>query len=104
MAIEDYLHNEENDEDDIDLSIEIDITRGNKIRRITKITDETEDEDNIYIPDIIVPLYTLLAAHYAWLDDDITKATIYWNEYDDLKNRLIGNVSRPRNAVIIGGF
>jgi hypothetical protein len=75
-----------------------------ELRKITKITDETEDDDNVYVPDILVPLYTLLAAHYAWLDDDITKATIYWNEYDDLKNSLMMNVNRPRNAEIIGGF
>ena len=71
---------------------------------ITKITTKTADADEIEILDILVPLYTLLAAHYAWLDDDITKATIYWNEFDDLKNQIIANVSRPRNAVIIGGI
>ena len=71
---------------------------------ITKITTKTADADEIEILDILVPLYTLLAAHYAWLDDDITKATIYWNEFDDLKNQIIANVSRPKNAVIIGGI
>jgi hypothetical protein len=75
-----------------------------ELRKITKITDETEDDDNVYVPDILVPLYIRLAAHHAWLDDDITKATIYWNEYDDLKNSLMMNVNRPRNAEIIGGF
>ena len=71
---------------------------------ITKITNKTADDDEIEILDILVPLYTLLAAHYAWLDDDITKATIYWNEFDDLKNQIMANANRPRRAKIIGGI
>ena len=58
----------------------------------------------ISIPDELIPLYTLLAAHYAWLDDDLTKATIYWNEFDDLKNQFIANARIPKRAVIVGGF
>ena len=71
---------------------------------ISRITDETEDDDYIYIPDVVQPLYVLLAAHYAWLDDDLTKATIYWNEYDDLKNQIIATAKMPRRAEIIGGI
>ena len=71
---------------------------------ITKITEDTSDDDEIQIPDIIVPLYTLLAAHYAWLDDDLTKAMIYWNEYDSHKNELIAAARTPKRATIIGGF
>ena len=72
--------------------------------KITKIKDTTTDDSRISIIDELIPLYTLLAAHYAWLDDDITKATIYWNEFDSLKNEFIANASRPRRAVIVGGF
>lgn len=100
LPIESYLRKAEN----ADLYINIDVFGNDELKRITKIMDETEDDDEVYVPDILVPLYVLLAAHYAWLDDDITKATIYWNEYDDLKDRLIANVNRPRNAEIIGGF
>ena len=71
---------------------------------ITKITEDTSDDDEIQIPDIIVPLYTLLAAHYAWLDDDLTKAMIYWNEYDSHKNELIAAARAAGRATIIGGF
>lgn len=72
--------------------------------KITKVTEQTAGTATITIPDELIPLYTLLAAHYAWLDDDLTKATIYWNEFDDLKNQFISNARMPRRAVIVGGF
>ena len=72
--------------------------------KITKVTVNTPDTARISIADELVPLYTLLAAHYAWLDDDLTKATIYWNEFDDLKNQFIANARTPRRSVIVGGF
>lgn len=88
-----------------DDEIRIDITRDSgKLIKITKITDETEDDDEIEILYELVPMYTLLAAHYAWLDDDLTKATLYWNEFDGLKNEFLSTAMRPRSAEIIGGF
>lgn len=100
LAIEGYLRDTESGRD-----IVVDVTDDNpNIRQITRITDDTEDDDIIEIPYIIVPLYTLLAAHYAWLDDDITKATMYYNEYDSLKNEIIANANRSRMAEIVGGF
>lgn len=70
---------------------------------IPRIDSDYSDDDYVYYPDVVDPLYPLLAAHYAWLDDDLTKATIYWNEYDDLKDQIIAMASRPRKAEIIGG-
>lgn len=100
LAMEGYLRDTESGRD-----IVVDVTDDNpNIRQITRITDDTEDDDIIEIPYIIVPLYTLLAAHYAWLDDDITKATMYYNEYDSLKNEIIANANRSRMAEIVGGF
>ncbi len=98
LGIEDYVRNQ--------YGIERVDSFGNDIPlpTITKITTKTADDDEIEILDILVPLYTLLAAHYAWLDDDITKATIYWNEFDDLKNQIMMNANRPRRAKIIGGI
>ena len=34
----------------------------------------------------------------------MTKATLYWNEYDDLKNQILATIMKPRKAKIIGGF
>lgn len=59
-----------------------------KIPEITDITEDTSDEFEIQLPKIVQPLIKLLAAHYVWLDDDLTKATYYYNEYDDLMNQI----------------
>lgn len=71
---------------------------------ITTFTLESEDEDETNLPYILEPLVSLLAGHWLWLDDDLTKATIYWNEYDDLKNQILQTIRTPRKAKIIGGF
>ena len=103
LAIEGYLL--ENYADDGDIIVNASDDGSNpRVRKITRIRDDMEDEDVIEIPYILVPLYTLLAAHYAWLDDDITKATMYYNEYDSLKNEIIANANRSLKAEIIGGF
>ena len=67
------------------------------------ITDDTDDDDRINIASNLQPLVPLLAAHYIWLDDDITKATMYFNEYDQLKDQLIMTCRMPRKAKITGG-
>lgn len=92
LAIEDYIRKTEGIDDEEDMP------------HISKIQEDTEDDDYIFCPDILVPLYTLLAAHYAWLDDDIAKATIYYNEYDDMKGQIIANANKPRKATIEGGI
>ena len=100
LAIEGYLRDTERGDDVVVDYRDVDPN----IRQITRITEDTDDDDIIEIPYIIVPLYTLLAAHYAWLDDDITKATMYYNEYDNLKNEIVANANRSRMAEIVGGF
>lgn len=80
-----------------------DITTGN-MESITKITVDTEDSFEINLPDNTLMLLPLLCSHYVWLDDDTVKATLYWNEYDDLKNQLVQNIITPRHAVVEGGF
>ena len=62
------------------------------------------DTDEVNLPRILLPLLQLQAGHWLWLDDDLTKATIYWNEYDDLKNQILMTIRTPRKAKIIGGF
>lgn len=68
------------------------------------ITESTADDERINLPDNIQPLLPLLASYHIWLDDDITKATMYWNEYDQYKNQIFAICNRPKNAVIEGGF
>lgn len=55
---------------------------------ITDITEDTSDDFVIQLPEMASPLVKLLAGHYVWLDDDLTKATYYYNEYDDLLNQF----------------
>ena len=43
------------------------------------VSSATTDSYEIVLPDNLLPLVPLLAAHYVWLDDDITKATLYFN-------------------------
>lgn len=69
-----------------------------------RITAETEDDQKINLPDNLLPLIPLLASHYIWLDDDITKATLYWNEYDQLKDQIIAVCRSGKGAVIEGGW
>lgn len=71
---------------------------------LTGFTIDSEDTDTTNLPDILLPLLQLQAGHWLWLDDDLTKATIYWNEYDDLKNQILATIMKPRKAKIIGGF
>ena len=75
-----------------------------ELPEITPIKETTKDTFVIEIPDKLIDLVPLLAAHYAWLDDDIQKATQYWNEYDDLKNQLIEDMDKPRHYEFYGGL
>jgi len=75
-----------------------------KVPSISKITSSTDDAAQINLPDKVIDLVPLLAAHYVWLDDDIQKSTQYWNEYDDLKNQLIEDMQRPVKCVFGEGL
>lgn len=71
---------------------------------LTYFSDTPADTDEVNLPRMLLPLLQLQAGHWLWLDDDLTKATIYWNEYDDLKNQILMTIRTPRKAKIIGGF
>lgn len=71
---------------------------------LTYFDEDSTDTDTTTLPHMLLPLLQLQAGHWLWLDDDLTKATIYWNEYDDLKNQIIATIIKPRKAKIIGGF
>ncbi len=80
-------------------SDDLDIDEG-----LTYFNEDSEDTDTTNLPHMLLPLLQLQAGHWLWLDDDLTKATIYWNEYDDLKNQILATITKPRKAKIIGGF
>lgn len=68
------------------------------------VSSATADTYTIVLPDNLTALLPLLAAHYVWLDDDITKATLYFNEYDMFKDQILMVCKRPQKAVIEGGW
>jgi len=68
------------------------------------VSSATADSYEIVLPDNLLPLVPLLASHYVWLDDDITKATLYFNEYDMFKDQILMVCKTPRKAVIEGGW
>lgn len=71
---------------------------------ITDITEDTPEDFEIQLPLIVQPLIKLLAGHYVWLDDDLTKATYYYNEYDDLMNQIKQACYSTRKTVIGQGL
>lgn len=68
------------------------------------VSADTDDSYDIVLPDNILMLLPLLASHFVWLDDDITKATMYWNEYDQLKDLLVATCKLPKKARIEDGI
>jgi len=66
-----------------------------------KITKETQDEYEIELDYDVSALIPILSAYYIWLDDEERKAKMYWNQFDDLKNQIIGREKRPTQSVEI---
>lgn len=66
-----------------------------------KVRSTTTDNANMNMATICEPLLPLLAAHYIWLDDDIQKATYYYNEYYSLKQELVNMTNLRRKATIV---
>jgi hypothetical protein len=71
--------------------------------RPANITEETEDDDVIDLPDNVIELVPLLASHYVWMDDDVTKAVMYWNIFDSHKEEITKTCLKSVKASIIGG-
>ena len=72
---------------------------------IDDITQQTPSDEEIDLPERVLYILPILASHYVWLDDDQTKAMIYWNEYDDFRTRLEEEArSRNYNCEFYGGL
>ena len=68
------------------------------------ITDTTEDDFVIALPDNLLVLVPLLAAHFVWFDDDVQKATNYYNDYEDLRQKILTSCIADAKAEITGGL
>jgi len=65
------------------------------------VSASSEDDTLIDMPAPVVFMIAPLAAYYIWLDDDVVKASMYRNDYEQLKesyftNRGGGNFSLER--------
>ena len=68
------------------------------------IVDSTPDDFVIELPDNLLVLVPLLAAHFVWLDDDIQKAINYYNNYEDMRQKILNACLGDARATITGGI
>ena len=68
------------------------------------INDLTEDNFVIELPDNLLVLVPLLAAHFVWLDDDIQKSINYYNDYEDMRQKILNSCFSNVKATITGGI
>ncbi len=67
-----------------------------------RLTADTTDDFIIPLDDDITVLLPLLASYYIWLDYDATKASIYRNEYEAMRNNILLREVKPIAAVLGG--
>ena len=68
------------------------------------ITSDTDEMEEIDLPDMVCGIVPLMSAYFIWLDDDERKATMYWNNADDLKTQLLSAIIKPRKCKFVGGL
>jgi hypothetical protein len=76
---------------------------GERPARPEHITIDTEDDYIIDLPDDLVELIPLLAAYHIWLDDDLTKATMYYNNFVQKRDAIIMANQSTVTAIIMDG-
>lgn len=68
------------------------------------ITSDTDDMEEIDLPEMVCGIVPLMSAYFIWLDDDERKATMYWNNADDFKTQLLSAIIKPRKCKFVGGL
>ncbi len=74
------------------------------LEELTPITAKTKDTFEIELPEKVIDLVPLLMAHYVWLDDDVAKATMYYNEYEQFRAKLEEDLSQNVGIEFYGGL
>lgn len=65
------------------------------------ITVDTEDTADLGLPADLTELVPLLAGYHIWLDDDQTKATMYYNNFVQKRDAIIeSNMSTARATIM----
>ena len=97
--------------DDVVLSLKDQYRRKKGIPDITweperpeYITNSTDDNFRINLPDNVLELVPLLASYFIWLDDDNVKSTYYWNTFDENRQRVVASCLQDAKAKITGGL
>lgn len=72
-----------------------------KLVRPETLTAESDPDTVIGIPDNMLKPMALLTAHYLWLDDDMEKAIIYYNEWETFANNILNACQSSAKAKII---
>lgn len=68
------------------------------------ITSDTNEMEEIDLPEMVCGIVPFMSAYFIWLDDDERKATMYWNNADDLKTQLLSAIIKPRKCKFVGGL
>lgn len=70
-------------------------------QRPEHITLETTDDYEIDMPDDMLELIGLLASYHIWLDDDLTKATMYYNNFVQKRDLIMqANMSTAKATIM----
>lgn len=65
------------------------------------ITIDTPEDHVIDLPDDLLELVPLLASYHIWLDDDLTKATMYYNNFVQKREEIItANTSTVKATIM----
>lgn len=72
-------------------------------KQAQQYTIDTEDEVEIDLGRKYHPLIPLLASYYVWLEDDQTKATMYYNRYETMMQSMLATKT-PRVRIVTGGL
>lgn len=70
-------------------------------QRPSHINADTEDSYEIDVPDDMLELVGLLASYHIWLDDDQTKATLYYNNFVQKRDLIMqANMSTAKATIM----
>lgn len=69
------------------------------------IIDSSSDiaQEDIPLPRKVHHLVPLLTAYFVWLEDDPSKATQYYNLYEQMRGEIIGSTRRLKGTIVTGG-
>lgn len=77
---------------------------GYEPQRPALINADTEDTYEIDLPEDLIELLPLLVAYHVWLDDDQTKAVLYYNNFVQKRDAIMDANMSTAKATIMPTF